>query len=126
MNSELKKLVKDEADKLKQFATADELVKLDFDQLSPRDMTRCIYGQIAGVCFNERAVELLNKCAKPLIDDYGDYFDGIDLRLTERPERFDNHDERWFSPIEVYITQREANNENLIQYLRGEVEDLDL
>lgn len=113
----LKDLVRQEADNLKIHATPEEIADLDFDNLMPEDTHNCIYGQMTGDCFDKRAVELLNLCAIP--------YSSSNQSWIPCDSEFKT-DGRAFSAIEVYITQYNAKNENLIAYLRGETNTLDL
>ena len=116
----LKELVREEAAKLREFATVEERGRLDFSKLDPGDSELCIYGQMdSSGCFGIRAIELLNLCAKPYSRRlYALY--AVDEQVFERSIR------RHFSPIEFYIAQSYAKNAELISYLKGETDILEL
>lgn len=114
---QLKEDVKKEAEALRVNATAEELGRLDFDRLNPNSATRCIYGQMTHECDSPRATELITKCTKTYIEAASDIHR---IKLNEKFAEF-----RW-SPIEFYILQDDARNANLIAYLRGETETLEL
>lgn len=102
-----------EARALKKHATPEELDKLDFSNLWPNDVTLCVYGQMTGYCDSPRASELIKICAnKFFIDSSGDFI------YEKEFEEF-----RW-SPLERYITHDDAQNKNLIAFLKGERKDL--
>ena len=126
ITKELKKLVREEADKLKATATEKELARLDFDTFMPTRMQYCVYGQIAGYCRSKRAIELLKTCAIPFTGTTTpDWEDVLPVNGFKRTTS-----DPWtaiikvFSPIEVYICQPEAKNENLLAYLKGEKKKL--
>lgn len=114
---ELKEKVLLEAQGLREHATTEEKSKLDFSTLKPNDVTLCIYGQMTGDCFSERAECLCKKVTYPyssaLQDGYRTvnwhYYDGSLRKLT---------------PIEFYITEEGAKNETLISFIKGELQNL--
>jgi hypothetical protein len=124
IDENLKNLVRDEAAKLKEFATKKELERLDFGRLNPSSIRQCIYGQMAGDCFSQRAKLLLNNCTAPYSESNVDY----EPVQAENFKRHRSASQRnvYYSPIEFYITQDDAKNANLIAYLKGETETLDI
>lgn len=130
-----------EAARLRKNATADELDHLDFESFNPGSDTDCIYGQMIGYCRRPRAVELIRKCATRIVKvvnpdvGNGNGLDNVSCELAfgakETFERRTKDKPFWgevnyFSPIETYIAQDGADNKQLIAYLRGEIETLDL
>ena len=113
---QLKEDVRKEAEALRVHATKEERERLDIETLNPNQVTKCVYGLTTGSCFSERAVELIQNCA-PV------YYSTRSLSTLEI--KYSYNIIRW-SPIEVYIQQPEANNANLIAYLRGETDNLEL
>lgn len=134
---DLKADVKKEAEALRVHATSEEIARLNIDKLSPEDMASCIYGQMTGDCNSFRGIDLINRCAIRYIKD-GDlsyisrdgferiqkFVNGatVDNLYENRHNGMDAH----YSAIEAYILLPEARNANLIAYLRGETETLDL
>lgn len=57
-------LVKKEAANLKKNATKEELAKLDFDRLDGDSPYSCMYGQMTGHCYSNRASELIFNCCE--------------------------------------------------------------
>lgn len=114
---ELKEQVIFEVNNLKKYATKEELSKLDFDTLNPESKFGCIYGQMTGNCFCERADSLVSKCTKVYYDDISTYSAGM-------TESFIYGTYRNLSPIEVYISLPEAKNKTLIDYLKGDRDSL--
>lgn len=117
ITKKLKKLVLKEADNLKKFATVAERSNLNFDRLRPNNASHCIYGQMTGRCYTKRAEELLNQCTVPYKDVY-------DVKKRTKDKTFKDGVFRAFSPIEMYILEQGAKNENLINYLKGETDQL--
>lgn len=138
--SVLEPLVVAEATSIKKLALKRELKKLDFCSLDADDYQKCIYGQMTGDCFNERAYELIRKSCTSVIDghDLNGRFKGELLDLKEHAkengvekisEFDDNFRYTFFSPIEVFITRKRnrknGNNAKLIAFLRGETDTLE-
>lgn len=125
--------VKKEAEALRVHATKEELGRLNFEWLDYSDKKRCIYGLMTKDCFSQRAAELINTCAITHFDLLPDSVDEIEGYIVDKPSDFigKRTDANVFSPytfsaIEAYICLPEAKNANLIAYLRGESETLDL
>ena len=121
-------LVLQEAKNLKRKAIKKEKENLNFSKLKPNNWKFCVYGQMTGDCFNKRAKELIDSCAKRV------YIPNCATRKEIRnaivngkpnPEKSRMH---YFSPIEVFIQQlgnkKNGNNEALIDYLKGKTEEL--
>lgn len=134
---QLKEDVKKEAEALRVHATSEELGRLDFEQLDAEDMYKCIYGQMTGYCNSDRGVHLIETCAIRYIKD-GD-LTYVSRDGFERIQKYVNgatvtnlyHNRNCdidvhYSAIEAYILLPEAKNANLIAYLRGETEILEL
>jgi hypothetical protein len=113
--SNLIKLVADEAEKLKTHATQRELKNLHFEMLNGGIVDSCIYGQMTGHCYSQRAIELLNLCTIP-------YSDKLDYKVKPYNDKFTTERTRPFSAIEYFISMKydnaEMNNEILIDYLK--------
>lgn len=127
----LKDDVRKEAENLRKYATKEELEKLDFDKLDSSDRTRCIYGQMTGNCFSQRSAELINNCAITHFEELPDAVEEmigyvIEKELFFLQKRTDPWVPTSYSAIEAYICLPEAKNANLISYLRGETETLEL
>lgn len=113
---QLKEDVKKEAEALRVHATGEERAELDMELLDPNHTCKCVYGLMCGECDNDRAIELIEHCAPTLFK-----LDGDNIIPSDRSSIVN----RW-SPIELYIKQDEANNANLIAYLKGETDTLEL
>lgn len=138
--SVLEPLVVAEATSIKKLALKRELKNLDFCNLDADDYQNCIYGQMTGDCFNERAYELIIKSCPSVINNNINYevFKGELLDLKEHAKdnginKISEFDETFrtsfYSPIEVFITRKRnkknGNNAKLVAFLRGETDTLD-
>ena len=134
---QLKEDVRKEAEALRKEATKEELARLNFKSLEPETRVGCIYGRMTGDCDSSRAIELISRCACRFIADNN--FSDIRYDGFERISRYVNgakvpdlinkrhrSEVSHYSAIEAYILLPEANNANLIAYLRGETETLEL
>lgn len=115
---ELCELVLLEADNIKQYCTEEEISKLDIGTLNPEHVEKCIYGQMTGNCESSRSLNL--------IQDLPIFFNEImqdstkeTLKNTTKNYRGNEFGKYVFSPIEVYISLPNANNKNLINYIKG-------
>ncbi|KAB2913959.1 MAG: hypothetical protein F9K23_15945 [Bacteroidetes bacterium] len=126
ITEELKALVREEANNLKLHATPEELQNLDFEILYPSKPGLCIYGQMTHDCASPRAVELLNLCAKPFSNDVQVFETPYSDHLFPPRKGAFGLDFAPFSPIEFYICQEGAKNTELIAYLKGETNNLEL
>lgn len=137
----LKTLVIKEATKLKELATPEELKKLRFSNLVSTSSRDCIYGQMTGNCYSNRAGVLITSCAEKVysVDSDLEYqaksiYDKVKPngkpKLDEDGGRFETEYE-WFSPIEVFINYNQwgdgtpVNSGRLIDFLKGETETLE-
>jgi|SRR6185295_18110077 len=137
--------VKAEAVALRQHATKEELGRLSFDLLDSANFEHCVYGQMTGNCCSTRALELIWLCCTRFIKmpankdlPIGSFtalrscINGVRPENISTLEQFNTtRDKLWgeiqhFSSIEGYIYLPDSKNENLISYLRGETDDLNL
>jgi hypothetical protein len=135
---QLKEDVRKEAEALRIHATKEERERLNFGELNPEFIGDCIYGQMTGNCYSERASILIGKCAFRYVKDGSltnikhEGFNRIaycingtqvdDLHANRNSDDEPPH----YSAIEAYILLPEAQNANLIAYLRGETDTLTL
>ncbi len=123
-----------EAAKLRMFATDKELERLDIHTFDPLHSRHCIYGQMTGDCTDERAIALLTYCALAIkaegnatpADIPCDWKRGKRTDFVARSEFSDSETYKVFSPIEVFIADKGADNSRLIDYLKGTTDTLDL
>jgi len=135
---DLKADVKKEAEALRVHASKDELGKLELKMLNPKSINNCIYGLMCGACDTQRAATLINLCAHRFVRDTmlttvaEEGFGRIQRKVNGEKVKDFVHERTnrltWYhySAIEAYILLPEARNANLIAYLRGETETLDL
>lgn len=131
-----------EAVALRQHATRAELASLDFESFDPMWPSSCIYGQATGNCFSTRASQLIVLCCpryfypaaiknenalKAIVRNAnGTEVPNFKQIRAEGRRSFHSSETMYYSAIEAYIVMRGAKNGNLIAYLRGETEELDI
>lgn len=132
-----------EIEQLKKYATAAEISELDLERFDASSQHDCIYGQMAGNCETNRAKELMDKaCIKVMdlddegvsqvlgldIDDKsfnvngkykGQTWHGLENSWSRRRYRY-------LSALEAYICTRDAKVKNVILYMQGKVDKLEL
>lgn len=105
----LQLLVDQEIANLKKYATKEEIDNLNLDDFCATGERSCIYGQMTGSCYSERANYLIGKCAPFL------YKNPKSLPFTESPlngRPVKNREKyKHFSPIEVFIARYEEDYE---------------
>jgi hypothetical protein len=114
---QLKEDVRKEAEALRVHATQEERGRLDINQLDPANIRMCVYGLCTGNCESPRATNLIIKCAPVYLTSESAFGD---MNTTSEYKGYH------YSPIEYYIGLPEAKNANLIAFLRGETETLEL
>ena len=125
---ELLELVAEEAALLRKNATPQELAKLDLYTLDPSNANRCIYGLMTGDCTSPRAESFIRTCCKKYVMAKSKSLAG-GLEYFETTSDFRSRiGYVWdcFSPIELYISLRSTNPNNLISYLTGETDNIEL
>lgn len=128
------KLVIEEANNLKKFATKKEIANLTLYNFNPNSQTRCIYGQMTGNCFSGRAHKLIKKSCRRVYkaaEDNENVHDGA--KLNGKPEGSRalitgfSRVVYYYSPIEVFISTNQGIPEyakKLIQFIKGEIKTL--
>jgi hypothetical protein len=125
-----------EANAIKANATKQEIDRLDFNEFDPFSLRNCIYGKMTGNCFCIRAADLIELCTPRFFksgvasrrhrtfDDIKEYVNGEKVKdfFKNRTETCGAH----FSAIEAYIILEDANNKNLIDFIKGQTEILQL
>jgi hypothetical protein len=97
-------LAQAEAAALSIHATEEEKGRLDLETLDPGHYELCVYGQMTGDCYSERALELLRLCGVP--DHEGGGF-------TTKLGRSNSH-------LEIYIGQPGADIAGIVRVIKGE------
>lgn len=126
----LKDLVRGEAAKLREVITKKEAVNLDFNYLDGQSMNQCVYGQLTGYCFSARAQNLILKCCQQVYTPNKEQmYELKNAILNGKPHKVvsKNRHESYYSPIEKWlIVSTKKAQKNLIQYLKKEVDTLDI
>lgn len=125
------KLVIEEATALRKHATKEERSNLNFENLNPDSQRRCIYGQMTGDCFSERAKKLIEKSCRRVYSTNGKFADAKlngspvgKYRATNGGRLFGQNTDYW-SPIELFISKATSRmNQKLIQFIKGEIKSL--
>lgn len=105
---------------LKKYATQEELDNLNINKLIPDLNDNCIYGQLTGNCFSERATRLIIKCCTSSVS-----FDTIKSEETTKYKP--REDNRYtYSFLEHCINTYCHNNTNIIAFLKSEINTITL
>jgi len=129
---EFKKDVMHEVDMLKKHLAKVEKERLDFINLDPRSKFHCVYGQAARGCGSSRARQLIKLCCTKVVEnvlnkDYSishkDFIvsDDFDQLYEDNVRRFS-----YISALEAYIGTKNAKNESVIAYIKGEISEITL
>lgn len=128
---EMKALATEEAVKLKEHATKEELGKLNLKRLDPRISNTCIYGQMTGYCSGQRANELIMLCANRVYN-VRESDTAQDAKLNGEPHQIAGDKTRhayYQSPIEILIYDENGGKGDaakLISFLKDETQTLEL
>lgn len=127
-HDELKELVLEEATNLRKFATKEEIKQLDASTIDPSNIERCVYGQMTGTCYSERAIELIENCCSRVIEAANNPASSTKIngspKTTKRfsdgrsHQTFTNSINYW-SPIEVWIELYPPLVPKLISFIKG-------
>ncbi len=90
---ELLTAAREEAKNLQKTATRAEKDKLVYEDLHGESPWSCIYGQMTGNCYSDRARELITECAVPIAKSGRKGMERI-TALDGYPKKFDNNLER--------------------------------
>lgn len=135
------KAVKHEIDAIKENATTEEINKLNIRLFNPDEKDNCIYGQLTKSCESDRAKELMEKaCIKIFNVVEVKFLDGNNYNeLTVHAKILKYKNQTWnkadaiftrnlnyLSALETYILLKNANNGDIIKYLKGETTELNL
>lgn len=130
--------VEHEIKSLKENALPEEIAKLDFDKFDHESPFNCIYGQMTGTCASNRAKALMSKCCIKALDN------SLEILKSGSPVFFksirdyvfkSNNKKSWtsvvrtfkfLSALEAYIYLKDAKNEHIISFLKGETKRLKL
>jgi len=132
---DFKKDVLHEINMLKQHATIEEKQRLQFSKFDYKEKYLCIYGMLAGTCENLRAKELMElSCIRVMdlgiqgvnalkgleVSDDNFIVNGKNKGQTwKKVEPESNRNYSYLSALEGYICTKNANNEQIINYIKG-------
>jgi len=103
--------VKQEIENIKKFATKEQKDRLNFRYFSPMIADKCIYGLMTGDCRSKESNLLISKC--------------IDYKVEPRFMRC-NLEHKNMTQLELYIQLEREYNKNIIEYIKGETNKLEL
>ncbi len=128
ITEELKQAVKREAAGIRANMTEDEKYNISNETLDSVSSMNCAYGKITGDCFSDRSKELMDKCAIPYSKSIDERtpIDICSFKELDNPLRLDDSGEVTFSAIEHYIHQPGNKNLNLVNFLAGKTNTLEL
>jgi hypothetical protein len=120
-----------EINMLKEHATQEEKLLLDFAEFDFNHPRQCIYGQLTGACYSLRAKELMDKCCIRVMDLKGgvDEIENVLISDDEFVINGPNTGQGWegsdrsyahLSALEGYICTKGAKNKEIIAYIKGE------
>ena len=131
--------VRTEVEALKANATQEEVKNLNIETFDPDSKIECIYGQMTGNCASKRAKALMDSaCVRVTNSTYfasektfknlAEHINGAYEGQTWGDEWYDGYIRRYayISMLEMYIFLKGASPKNIIDYLKGEVETLEL
>lgn len=118
--AEFLQMVKNELDTIKAKATKYEIEKLNFRSFSHNLSNRCIYGQMTGSCYSERAKELMPKTFDDIDNTWDDwYYIPFSRQKMKKGEAY--------TALEKYLYMVKAPmHEKIIEYLKGETSEITL
>lgn len=131
----MRKLVIQEAMKLKELLTDEEKERLNKESFNGDSPLLCIYGQSTGSCNSVRALELVRQCCTKVYDvrESRKNMDAAKSPLNGSPMGFtvDANDRvyNYMSPIEVYILSPNGGDKEgykIIDFLKGYTNTLKL
>ena len=131
--------VRREIKAIKEHATLEEINLLDINYLNATSPEYCIYGQLTGSCESLRAKTLMQKGCVRVVNTTGSNlaFD-IEGSTFQNIKKYINglfkgkgwggrsRNYSYLSALECYIMLKGAKNANIIAYLKGEKETLNL
>ena len=116
LKKDFHQMVLEEANHLRKHATDEEKSNLDFDNLDILSPRYCIYGKMTGNCDSNRAIELYKKTLGGVQEEFKSFSEYKDHGT------FEGSHYQFRTPIEIYITIEGSKNEQLIKYIKGEID----
>ena len=136
--------VRHEIESLRKNATEQEKDNLDFRTFYPNNFENCIYGQMTGDCRSPRAKELMDKSCVRVMDielfgnvygsNYEDKAFNVNGKYKSEKSWVDDDTEyynrnrqmNYLSVLEGYILLKNAKSENILAYIKGQINNLEL
>jgi len=119
--------VQQEIDNLREYATDEQKSKLDFSNFDPDKVHYCIYGQMTGNCYSQEAIKLMKKClVKGVLVGSDPLVSEIIPRYKFPFSRRHSLIYRRHSVLENFIVFYPENNEDIIKYIKGDINELNL
>lgn len=127
INTHIKKAVIHEVKMLRQHATEDEINRLNFHMLDGTKSYDCIYGQLTGNCYSQRAIELINECVYKRRFYSSTAILNYDFTVKEARVMKQNSSiyyERYgaYTSLEVFIVLYPKYNKSIIDALEGKIQ----
>ena len=128
------KLVREELDTIKSNATPEEINNLNFDTFDFADSQSCIYGQLTGGCYNDRAKEINPKIYNYLVNIEYDV-NRNNLRYSKQGAEFKIHcfenknDKQLhgYTGLEKYIFMcDQSKRREIIDYLKDNIPTINI
>jgi len=131
----LEDLAIEEAKNLKNLAKPEEINNLNPASFDPTDPARCIYGQMTGSCWSDRANELIIKCCTKVthwidVDVFSYEINGKATNKRHGPKEADETSE-YYSPIETLIFEEDVYDfedtfysKRIMAFLKDETKEL--
>lgn len=121
---------------LKQHATGEEKENLDFELFDASNVDECIYGQMTGHCQSKRANELMALACKRIFHEQHKWKEGATFQKASatlngafKAAMWTGENRRNFnyiSALEGYLMLKGAKNAEIIAYIKGKSETLEL
>lgn len=108
--------VRAEIKRIKRLATSEEIDRLDFSKFSHTNVMTCIYGQMTGHCYSDRARAIMPK-------SFNEISPGFDDATKYKELTFKKGDD--FTYMEKYLYICSPNTrKHIIDFLKGKVKVL--
>lgn len=123
--------VRHEVETIKKLATPEEISRLKFKRFNPDSKSNCIYGQMTGDCRSIRACDLLSSACVRVTHNrkvklHESTFEEI-LEVINGPLKGRMKDDlNYISMLETYILLKDSKSKNIMDYLKGKTETLEL
>ena len=134
----LAEAVMHEIEMLKQHATDEEKNRLSMINFDPNHVTKCIYGMLTGDCGSMRARELMDLSCIKMFKGDAYYFWKKTVKDIDDAVKYDtdnlwedwesgkgvNRSYRYLSALECYITMYLCDVPKIIDYIKGNINQL--